>query len=437
MRCKLNLGEYIKDNQQYIQVLLIKIFVVTLFLPYRVSNVALLSLLVFWIVSGSYRYSMDALRRKKLLIFFVAFYLLHIVALLYSDNLFSAYKELEKKIPLLLFPLIIATLSEETLGRRRKDLLNFYTKVTAITCGLLVAYAVYRYAITRNAEVFYFKEFTELIQVNAVYLAMYVLFAFAVYFYEVNSGDKRVDLVKKVVIYGATLTVLMLISSKTALTVFVLLSLHIAFLQFRHLGRVYSAIIGVGMILLVAATINYFPITKERIQNLMKSDWTEVWEEDYTKRAEAFTGFTVRVSFWKVTIQQMSEDGVLIQGIGTGDNLDYLNQAYEEPGLIAAGYTNFNLHNAFMEVILEFGLAGLLFYLVMWTMIAVVAIRAKDRPLMMLLVIFFFFSMTESILYVNKGLTFFSLWVSLLLNFIYIDRDRRLCQNAGGRHAAN
>jgi O-antigen ligase len=423
MRFRLNLAGYIKDNQQYIQVLLIKIFIVTLFLPYKVSNVAWMSLLLFWIVNGDFRNSLGGLRRKKILLLFIGFYLLHLVGLLYSDNLFNAYKELEKKIPLLLFPLIIASINDETLKLKRNDLLTFYTKVTAIACGLLVAYAIYRYTIGGNAEVFYFKEFTKVIQVNAIYLAMYVLFAFGVYFYEINTRSEKSELLKKVFIYLATLMVLVFIASKTALTVFILLSLHIAFLQFRHVSRIYRAVIGIVMVLLIAAIINYFPVTKERIQNLMESDWTEVWEEDYTKNAETFTGFTVRVSFWKVTLKQMSEDGVLIHGIGTGDNLDYLNKAYERPGLIAAGYRNFNLHNAFMEVILEFGFAGLLFYLVMWSIVAIAAIQANDKALILLLIIFFIFSMTESVLYVNKGLTFFSLWVSLLLNFIYINRS--------------
>lgn len=421
MRAKLSLTEHIKVNQQYIQVLLIKIFIVTLFLPYRVSNVALILMLLFWIVSGDYLNSLQALRQKKILMLFIGFYLVHVVALLYSDNLFNAYKELEKKIPLLLFPLIVASMKEETLRLKRNELLAFYTTVTAITCGLLVAYAAYRYMAEGNVEVFYFREFTALIQVNAIYLAMYVLFAFGVYFYELNTRSKKADLVKKVLVYLASLMVLMFISSKTALAVFILLSLHIVFLQLKHFGRIYRAAIGIAIILLIAAVINYSPVTRERIQNLIESDWTGVWDEDYTKNAETFTGFTVRISFWKAALKQMTEDRVLIQGIGTGDNLDYLNKAYEEAGLIAAGYTNFNLHNAFMEVILEFGFAGLFFYLFIWTMIAMAAMRAKDKALIILLIIFLFFSMTESILYVNKGLVFYSLWVSLLLNFIKIN----------------
>lgn len=421
MPAKLSLTEYIKVNQQYIQVLLIKIFIVTLFLPYRVSNVALILMLLFWIISGDYLNSLQALRQKRILMLFIGFYLIHIVGLLYSDNLFSAYKELEKKIPLLLFPLIIASMKEETLRLKRNELLAFYTTVTAITCGLLVGYAAYRYMAEGNVEVFYFREFTALIQVNAIYLAMYVLFAFGVYFYEINTRSTKADLVKKVLVYLASLMVLMFISSKNALAVFILLSLHIVFLQFKHFSRIHRLAIGVAIILLIVAVINYSPVTRERIQNLMESDWTGVWDEDHTKNAETFTGFTVRISFWKAALKQMTEDQVLIQGIGTGDNLDYLNKAYEEAGLIAAGYTNFNLHNAFMEVILEFGFAGLFFYLFIWTKIAIVAMRAKDKALIILLIIFLFFSMTESILYVNKGLVFYSLWVSLLLNFIKIN----------------
>lgn len=428
MRPKLSLTEHIRVNQQYLQFLLMKIFIVTLFLPYRLSNLALIFMFIFWIVSGDYRNFPQAVRKKKILMLFIAFYLIHIVGLLYSDNLFAAYKELEKKIPLILFPIIIASIKDETLRLKRNELLAFYATVTGITCGLLVAYAIYRYTVEGNSEVFYFRELTALIEVNAIYFAMYVLFAFGVYFYELNTEKKIADLIKKMLVYAASLMVFIFISSKTALFVFILLSLHLVFLEFKHLSRIYRAAIGLVIILLIAALINYSSVTKERIQNLVQSDWTQVWDANYTKNAETFTGFTVRVSFWKAALEQMTEDKVLIQGIGTGDNLDYLNKAYQEAGLIAAGYTNFNLHNAFMEVVLEFGLAGLFFYLFMWITIAIVGIQAKDNALIILLIIFFFFSMTESILYVNKGLVFFSLWVSLLLNFINI--------NSGGHRSS-
>ena len=214
MGAKQSLTEHIKGNLQYIQVLLIKIFIVTLFLPYRVSNIALILLLLFWIVNGDYRNSLQALRQKKVLMLFIGFYLIHIVGLLYSENLLNAYKELEKNIPLLLFPLVIASIKDETLKLKRKELLAFYTKVTALTCGLLVAFATSRYVAEGNVEVFYFKDFTALIQVNAIYLAMYVLFAFGVYFYELNTGSTKADLVKKVLVYLASLLVLIFISSK-------------------------------------------------------------------------------------------------------------------------------------------------------------------------------------------------------------------------------
>ena len=422
MRFNFNLTSAFKANDQAIQILLTKFFIIGIFLPIKVSNVALLALLFFWIVTGRYRYAIKQLWAKKLMFLLVAFYLLHLIGLFYSDNLPVAYKELERKIPLLLLPIVISSFKNENFSGERRQLFDFYIRVTWIMCLFLVLYALYRYAMGGGSEVFYFKEFTQIIGVNPIYLAMYLLFAFGIYFYELNPRNRREDWVKKGLIYAGTLITLMCISSKTGLFVFVLLSLDIAFRQMKNLNPLIRAGIAVGVFWIVIQAVNYFPVTKERISDLISSDWTAVWQDDYTKDATTFTGFTLRISFWRVTLENLSEDNLLFQGVGTGDCLDYINKAYEKAGLIAAGYTDFNLHNAFMEVILEFGMAGLVFYLVIWGWIAIIAIRVKEKALMLLLVIFVFFSMTESILYVNKGLAFFSFWVSLLINFLYIDK---------------
>lgn len=412
----------LKIKQQFIQLLLIKVFIVGIFLPLKVSNVALLALLFFWILTGLYRHAIGALGQKKVLIFFIAFYFLHILGLLYSEDLFGAYKELEKKVPLLVLPVIIASIDEKTLRSRRRAILTFYTRVTAAVCVFLLAYAVYRYATTNDVQVFYFKEFTNVIQVNPIYLAMYVLFAFLVYFYELSEGDRRTDWPKNALVYLATLVILMCISSKTALGAFLLFSLQIILTQTKYMSWAYRVMVASFTVICIVVVLKYFPVTQHRIQDVMKSDWSEVWKTDYAKNATSFTGFTLRVSFWRITLEEMADDNLLLQGVGTGDGQAYLNRAYEEHGLIAAGYKDFNLHNAFMEVVLEFGLIGLIFYLIMWLAIAIFASRNRDRTLFMLVIIFLLFSMTESILYVNKGLAFFSFWVPLLLNYIYLEK---------------
>lgn len=162
------------------------------------------------------------------------------------------------------------------------------------------------------------------------------------------------------------------------------------------------------MVIFVAGLISVSRTTRERIKDLFNSEFTGIWENDYTRKASTYTGVTQRFSFWKVSMKELAGDNLIWFGVGTGDQKEYLNAAYKKYGLLDAGYVNFNLHNAYFEIILELGIIGFILFAIWLTFSVREAVTLRDEQFLFLVVLFVIPAITESILNVNKGIAFYT-----------------------------
>jgi hypothetical protein len=65
--------------------------------------------IVTWLIEGNFRKKFIENKRNYLLFLPIAFYLLHVISLLYSANKPEAYFDIEVKLSFLLFPVIFLT----------------------------------------------------------------------------------------------------------------------------------------------------------------------------------------------------------------------------------------------------------------------------------------------------------------------------------------
>src|SRR5688572_7343356 len=73
-----------------------------------VSVICVIALVIYWLASGSFKNSLNALLKEPLLLLLLGYYALHAVSLVYSSNLSYALFDLQVKLPFLIFPLILA-----------------------------------------------------------------------------------------------------------------------------------------------------------------------------------------------------------------------------------------------------------------------------------------------------------------------------------------
>ena len=92
--------------------------------PFMMS-VAQFWLVIVWLLDGDYKQKLLRFWHNKVAVLLVAFYLLHVVGLLYTTDFQYAMKDLRVKLPILVLPFVLSSM--EPLDRKRFDLLmNVY-----------------------------------------------------------------------------------------------------------------------------------------------------------------------------------------------------------------------------------------------------------------------------------------------------------------------
>lgn len=148
----------------------------------------------------------------------------------------------------------------------------------------------------------------------------------------------------------------------------------------------------------------------------IKSRITNEFTLEYNLQApsiEDFTGFTVRLAEWECAALPIGNN--LLTGVGNGQAVQALQQAYATKGFVVGQELNFNCHNQFLEVQLAHGLIG---SAVMVLIVGGLFLRAKKKRFGLLALATGFqllCMLTESMWQRHLGATSFVLFASLFL----------------------
>ncbi len=413
MTLQTTLTERLRDRSDFLIILTIKLAIIGMFLPIKLSNFIMFLLLALVLLIGKYSDAWSRLKRS-ILPYFLLYYAIHIVGILYSENHFAAIKELDKKIPFLILPVVFSLIDPKLLLKERVNILLFFARLTIIVSIALGIYSVIRYWQTKDINVFFYTGFTDLIKFHPVYLAGYLIFATIILLVIPKERDAKRSVIRDGGIIIFSFFMLILMSSKTALFIFLVLIGYILLERITSIHWSSKILICIGFLMMSGLVIYSFPVTRARIQDSLNSNWSGILDDEYTQKASTYTGATLRFSFWKVTAKEIYSDNKVLEGVGTGDQTDYLNRVYDKHGLLNVGYVNYNLHNVLMEVILEFGLIGFAFFTALILKASRLAKTYGDNILACLLIIFILLGMTESLWNINKGIFFFTFFFCFL-----------------------
>jgi O-antigen ligase len=121
-----------------------------------------------------------------------------------------------------------------------------------------------------------------------------------------------------------------------------------------------------------------------------------------------------RVIIWRSALRIIRSN--LIFGVGIGDVKTELMKEYQKVGDQDLIENKYNVHNQFLEVLLENGIIGLLFFLLILGYMLSIMIYEKNLLYGLFLMMMFIFFMFETVLYRLAGISFFSLFSFLLLH---------------------
>jgi O-antigen ligase len=382
----------------------------TLFLPVKINTYAIVILTLFWVVHSLV--TPGKLVADPSLWLFVLFFFTFLIGLVYTSNLDQGASELEKRSALAILPLIILTckinLNTEQL---KKLILYFFYAGLLISLGLVMS-AFYRYQGGSNTDVFYYRELTNIIKHHPVYFSYYLLFGLLARFLILSrTHHKKLHFW---ILNLCGLTILVLLASKMVISVLIIISILLLLTYFRSTQVYCKLAAGVLLILLITGSFLFFQQVRGKATDMLHLSMNDLKQEKYAYNYP-FNGLNFRLVIWKLSIQHLSSDGLLWFGVGTGDARDYLNDVFDQHGLLDGGYINYNTHNEYVETVLRQGIVGLFFlsFVYLWGLYR--AISERNFFLIVFLLIFALSSWSEASLSVNKGIVFFSLYYPLLL----------------------
>jgi O-antigen ligase len=167
-------------------------------------------------------------------------------------------------------------------------------------------------------------------------------------------------------------------------------------------------------VLSLSLVVYYFvPNTQTHIQIILDSFSSENHNPDSVESTQ------LRIHAWQASKSVMEEH--ILLGHGTGDVWDMLSNEYKKQGYNGALLKEVNAHNEFYQTGLAIGLVGIVYLILMFAVLVVVAVRKRHFPLLLwtlITAIAFFF---ESYFSTQDGVIYTSLFLFFV---VFLKNDR-------------
>ena len=398
----------------------------TLPLFVNINSYLIVILAVNWIAEGQLQQKFRALKKNKWSWLYLGFFLIFLLGIIHSDNTSAALHHVEKKMALLVFPLIFfsTSFSEKI---KKWTFTGFLAGCFTATIICLVS-AVGIYIEEGATHQFFYHGLSRFIGINAIYLAMYLLFCVIILITFFGKKYKKLTSTGRVlyIALGFYFLILIFLLSSKIVILLLFLFLNILLISFFIIRKkIWRGVILFLLINSVFILILKLTPLQERFGTELRSNMDVLHLEKYNYDTP-FTGVTLRITFWKFLIEILNEKKAWLTGVGTGDVKEILNEKYIErniytgnPELGDTGYLGYNLHNQYFQLLLGLGIFGMIYFIGILVIPAVKAAQRKYWLYLFFLILFALMCLTESLLETHKGVVFFALFNSLFIKDLF------------------
>ncbi|MBP7498128.1 MAG: O-antigen ligase family protein [Bacteroidales bacterium] len=395
----------INQNQYYYWLLIL----LSLFIPLikTISSLLIILISVLWLLTGAFTNKFKILYQNKIFLFFIAYYLIYLAGITYSSNIRFALFDLEIKLALLFFPLILGSLYINFFKKLDYEKIENSYIISCIAGSLFcLIRAFIRYFKEDNSLVFYYKEFSYLFHPS--YYAMFLILAIIFLIYKTMNnpiGNKSWIINSLMILYF--ILIIVLLSSKSGIFSFLLIFIFFIFYYTVKIRKIKRSI----LILFVALSLFFclykiFPYSFGRIEIAKKTlEMTKI-------SANTSDGTSERILIWKTSLEIIREN--FLFGVGTGDIKDELMRKYKEKKMTTAYNLKLNAHNQYLQSFIATGFLGFIIFLSSLILPAIIAIRQKNIIYLMFIFLVAFNFLFESMLEVQAGVVFYAFFNSLL-----------------------
>ncbi|HSD14542.1 MAG TPA: O-antigen ligase family protein [Flavobacterium sp.] len=406
-----DIKQQVKDNYLFLPLLLV---LITIPMRYAYNSITTgifigVSILVF---------KKKHFRLEKNLIVPIVFYLLMLASLIWTTDEPETKSALFKTLPFLLLPacfMINKPLSQV----QTQKIIRYYGYAFVLFAVFYLVRAFVSYCITKESSVFFYHGLvTE--DVNAIHVSVYMVLAY--FSFMIEPSKTILEKVSMLLLTG----VIVLLSSKNVLIVFLILNLVYFFYRFESKNKMKLLIFGAGIGLMLS--LAFFQKIKSRFEiefssnineNTINEDIVdpnalvvknisvfEAWNDDTFNRNDFFPGTALRVYQFRIFLEMMKTDGAYLTGYGLNATKHKIREKRIEHNLYE-GYDEFNFHNQYVQFFAELGILGFLLLLTMVVITLKKALENKDFVHISFAVLMISLFLTESFLSRQRGIVFF------------------------------
>ena len=357
-----------------------------------------------WLLSRQFKSKLKRLL-NPLTIIFSSVYFIHLIGLLYSTNIMEGLRDIETKLTLFLFPLLLFSVPFKDYFLEKRKLLKAFIAGCFIASLYCLICSIYVY-FTTGENTFAYEDLSAFLFSHPGYQAMYMAFAFFTLIHYQLFSDETPLFSKTInLILGSFFLVMVfLFTSRTVVLGTILLALITTLIiSIRKFGVLkafgitsFSGILLVGIMWLV-------PASQIRMKVVIDS-----FQSESTVKAKP----NVRIAIWNSAIDVIKINPII--GTGTGDPQEHLMSSYKKNNITKAILKNYNAHNQFLQTTIALGAIGLIILLLNFVVPIILGFKKGDYLLLMFLFLFIIFSMTESSLEKQQGVLYYAFFNSLL-----------------------
>jgi len=367
-----------------------------------------------WILEGNFKKRFIDFNNKKFLLFSSLLFLFFLLSMLYSENADAAYKDSETKLTIFVFPFILWG-SNHLYRKNLHLIIRIFLIGAFVSCLICLGNAVYQSFYWTNGNLifnpinridkwsnYFFYDNLSLF-LHPTYLSAYLAFAICIVINKLkNNTTTKIKLM--LILLGVFFFLfIFLLSSRAGILISVVVLIGNVIILFQRKLLIFIIISVISAIFLFASS--YF-FKHNRIINSLKII-THLENQSQLKDTE------IRLQIWYYSMDIVKNNFWF--GVGVGDHKDELLKVYEKYKLEKAIKEHFNVHNQYIETLIQIGIFGLLI-LIGWLGYSIQIAWSKKHWL------FFFFSiifilnfMFESMLNSLAGVIFFSFFYSFFI----------------------
>ncbi len=369
----------------------------------RLVPVFISLMLLNWLIEGDFKNKFNSIVKNKFALLFIAFYVLHLVGLLYTQNMQSGLFDVQVKLSLLLFPII---LSSRPFDENKIRKLFFALIIGCFTAFLIMlSRALYIY-VDLGERSFYYEAFASFL-IHPSYISMYVNVTLA--WLLINQLDQSKRFSRSVscsLLIVFTLFIILLSSKMGLITMIVMYTVFLIYHVISQKKYLFGISGVFAIVISIYIVMSFIPELSGRINRAISAV-----TNSNTDQSEA-ESTAVRMLIWKASNRVISEN--LILGTGTGDAKNELMKEYEKRGMTGAYEHKLNAHNEFYQVFLSLGVIGFILLLLNLLFPLFKGFKMTDTIYVLFLLIISLNFLTESMLETEAGVMFYAFFNSLL-----------------------